>query len=121
MSLDNSFEIHSKLSEVVDKMNESAEEKMKEALEHSQSAVENNLEGAARGAFPAERSGKLKDSIDYEMESKTSGPIGAVGSTDPKAHLLEKGTVNMRKYPFIKTTLSQEAQTIKRILGSRWF
>ena len=117
----NSFKIESKISELVDKMNESAEKKMEEALEHSKQATESNLGGAAMGNFPAEQSGRYADSIGYAMKSKTSGPIGAVGSDDPKAHLLEQGTVKMRKFPAIRTTLSQEAQTIKRILGSRWF
>ncbi|MCK8826406.1 hypothetical protein MWH25_01415 [Natroniella acetigena] len=102
-------------------MNESAEKKMEEALEHGKNATQNNLEGAARGNFPAERTSRYKESIDYEMKKKTSGPIGGVGSTDQKAHLLEKGTIKTRKYPAIRTTLTQEARAIKRILGSRWF
>ena len=126
----------SKVDELVKKMEQARKEKLEEAGEYAKDKIKEATEApktgetytipgtnktytaSAPGEPVASPTGELRDRIELKIEGEQAG----IGSRNAFDEMYEKGGFDdIEARPFINPTLSEEAQAIKRILGSRWF
>ena len=122
-------------SEVEDKIEKAKEERLREIGKFMVSQLEQALEGegsgrtyripgtniyyqaSAPGEFPAERTGQLRNSNFFVIDSD----IVNIGTPLDYGLHLEKGTVNMSPRPWLSPVFSANVDVIKSIAGQGWF
>ena len=115
-------------------MDKAESERRKEASQHLVKALRANAKSKGEstpGGFPSKVSGAYSRSFKYKLNYTPYH--SAVGSRDPKAHLLEyghivktrgeqkKGITIVKPRPLIFPTFRAEADALQRILSRRWF
>lgn len=89
---------------------------LEDAAQHLENKIKARLDTAGRSEpnnAPGKESGALQDSITHVVKDGTA----YIGSAEPSALPLEFGTHNMAARPFLRPTLTQEAEAIARLLA----
>ena len=124
----------SNVSEILKKLGDAKEERLIAASEHARNRLVEKLGGnrtgrtytvpgtsvtytaSSPGEAPASRTGQLRGSIEYETTKDKS----VIGTRLQYGAFLELGTNRNAPRPWLRSTLLEERDTIKKILGVDW-
>lgn len=120
------FSYHSYLKTVIKDVIKEEIAHRKEAVKYAKKKMRKNISikgESLPGEYPGLLTGNLKKGIKYKMKTGVSG-VSFVGSVSPHAHLLEFGHGDGKMYnkrPFVRRTLEEEKDEIKKILSETYF
>ena len=128
-------EININTAEIEDEIEKTKEERLREIGKYMVSQLEQALEGegsgriyripgtnifyqaSAPGEFPAERTGQLRNSNFFVIDSN----MVSIGTPLGYGLSLEKGTINMAPRPWLSPVFSANIDVIISIAGQGWF
>ena len=129
----------SNLEEVMQKIDETARDRMFEAVNEVRNETFDTLTGprsgrsytvpgtkrtytaSAPGEPPAQRLGELRQSITAVVEGEGKEVVGMVGTDKDYGPSLEFGTLKMAARPWLRKTFEKTEDKVKEIFTRLWF
>ena len=129
----------SNLEQVMGKINETARQRMFQAVNTVRNEVLETLSGSrsgrtykvpgtqktytasAPGEPPAVQTGELRQSISTEVEGQGRDIVGRVGTDKIQGKMTEFGTRNMAPRPWLRKSFENKENEVKEIFIRQWF